>query len=262
MPYLFRDTEIAARRLRVLADVYGPASRAFLQEQEQDIVINTPRIAVDLGCGPGYTTRLLAESTGCERVIGIDASEYFLELARENAPEHISFVQHDVTQVPFPVGPSDLIYCRFLLTHLKDPQSIIERWGTQLRPQGLLLVEEVEWIQTGHPLLSKYLDIVAATLEQQANQLYIGSLLDAMEVGDGLRRRMSRVYRLPVTTKQAATMFSMNIPAWKNQDFVRERYGLEMIERLERELGKLAESETGEGENIWGMRQIGYERIR
>jgi len=261
MPYLFRDTEIAARRLRVLADVYGPASRAFLQEQEQNIVINTPRIAVDLGCGPGYTTRLLAESTGCERAIGIDASEYFLELARENAPEHISFVQHDVTQVPFPVGPGDLIYCRFLLTHLKEPQSIIERWGTQLRPQGLLLVEEVEWIQTGHPLLSTYLDIVAATLEQQANQLYIGSLLDAMEVGDGLRRRMSRVYRLPVSTKQAATMFSMNIPAWKNQDFVRERYGLEMIERLERELGELAKSETSEGENVWGMRQIGYERI-
>lgn len=259
MFYLFRDTEIAARRLRVLADVYDPASRAFLQDQ--DIVINTPRIAVDLGCGPGYTTRMLAESTRCERAIGIDASEYFLDLARENAPEHISFVQHDVTQVPFPVEQSDLIYCRFLLTHLKDPQRIVERWGTQLRPQGLLLVEEVEWIQTGHPLLSRYLDIVAATLEQQANQLYIGSLLDAMEVGNGLRRRMSRVYRLPVMTKQAATMFSMNIPSWKNQDFVRERYGLEMIEQLERELGELAESATGEEENVWGMRQIGYERV-
>jgi ubiquinone/menaquinone biosynthesis C-methylase UbiE len=221
MSYLFRDTNIAARRLQVLADVFAPASRAFWQ----DIVIDTPRIAVDLGCGPGYTTRLLAESTGSVQTIGIDASEYFLALARENAPEHISFVQHDVTQVPFPVEAGDIIYCRFLLTHLKDPQSIVERWATQLRPQGLLLVEEVEWIQSEHPLLSTYLGIVAAMLEQQANQLYIGPLLDTMQVGDGLRRCMSRVYRLPVSTKQAATMFSMNIPSWKNRLFVLERYG-------------------------------------
>jgi ubiquinone/menaquinone biosynthesis C-methylase UbiE len=239
----------------VLADVYAPASRAFFQ----DIVINTPRIAVDLGCGPGYTTRLLAESTGCERAIGIDASEYFLALAREHAPEHIAFVQHDVTQVPFPVEQSDLIYCRFLLTHLKDPQSVVERWATQLRPQGLLLLEEAEWIQTGHPLLSTYLSIVAATLEQQANQLYIGPQLDAMQVDNGLRRHMSRVYRLPVTTKQAATMFSMNIPSWKHQPFVLERYGLEMIERLEQGLSELAESAESEGGNTWGMRQIAYE---
>ncbi len=255
MSYLFRDTDLAARRLQVVADVYSPASRAFLQ----DIVINTPQIAVDLGCGPGYTTRMLAESTGCERALGIDASEHFLEWARQNAPEHISFVQHDVTQVPFPVEQSDLIYCRFLLTHLKDPQSIIERWATQLRPQGLLLMEEAEWIQTGHPLLSTYLAIVAATLEQQANQLYIGPQLDEMKVGNGLKRCMSRVYRLPVSTKQAATMFSMNIPSWKNQNFVRERYGLEMIEQLERDLVELAKTATGEGENTWGMRQIGYE---
>jgi trans-aconitate 2-methyltransferase len=256
MSYLFRDTDLAARRLQVLADVYAPASRAFFQ----DIVINTPQVAVDLGCGPGYTTRLLAETTGCERAIGIDASEYFLALARENAPEHISFVQHDVSQVPFPVEQSDLISCRFLLTHLKDPQSIVERWATQLRPQGLLLLEEVEWIQTGHPLLSTYLDIVAATLEQQANQLYIGPSLDKMEVGSGLKRRMSRVYRLPVTTKHAATMFSMNVPSWKNQAFVLEQYGLEMIEQLEQGLHELAESSESEGENMWGMRQIGYER--
>jgi trans-aconitate 2-methyltransferase len=98
-------------------------------------------------------------------------------------------------------------------------------------------------------------------LEQQANQLYIGPFLDTMQVGDGLKRRMSRVYRLPVSTKQAATMFSMNIPSWKNQPFVQERYGLNTIEQLERDLGELTQTSTGEGEIIWGMRQIGYERI-
>jgi trans-aconitate 2-methyltransferase len=254
MGYLFSDTDLAARRLQVLADVYAPTSRAFLEA----VVTNTPQVAVDLGCGPGYTTRLLAEVTACKQVVGIDASEYFLSQARQDAPQHISFLFHDVTQVPFPVEQSDLIYCRFLLTHLQDPQRVMERWSTQLAPQGLLLVEEVEWIESEQPAFSTYLSIVAAMLEQQANQLYIGPALAAMPVGDRLSKKMSRVYRHSVSTKQAATMFSMNIPAWKNRPFLQEHYESGMIEQLEQELLSLAATSTAEGEIIWGMRQIAY----
>ena len=122
-------------------------------------------------------------------------------------------------------------------------------------------MEEVEWIQSKHPHLSSYLGIVAAMLEQQANQLYIGPLLDTMPVNKKLRRHMSRVSRLPVSTKQAATMFSMNIPSWKNQPFIQEHYAPGMIEQLEQDLRELAEHSTSEGEIEWGMRQIAYERL-
>lgn len=87
-----------------------------------------------------------------------------------------------------------------LLTHLRDPISVLERWETQLRPKGLLLVEEVEWIQTEHPLLHRYLEIQAALLRQQANELYIGLRLQQYQVNDQLKRRLSRVYHLPVST--------------------------------------------------------------
>jgi ubiquinone/menaquinone biosynthesis C-methylase UbiE len=78
------------------------------------------------------------------QAIGLDSSEHFLTLASRNATERISFVCHDITQIPFPAGQSDLIFCRMLLTHLQDPLSVIELWVTQLRLQGLLLLEEVE----------------------------------------------------------------------------------------------------------------------
>jgi trans-aconitate 2-methyltransferase len=45
MSYLFHDTARAARRLQVLADVFAPSSRAFMQ----DIVSRAPQLAVDLG---------------------------------------------------------------------------------------------------------------------------------------------------------------------------------------------------------------------
>lgn len=257
MSYLFQDTDRAARRLQILADVFAPSSRAFMQ----DIVSIAPQLAVDVGCGPGYTTRLLLDTTQCVRVIGLDNSEHFLTLARRNATEHMSFVRHDVTQVPFPIEQSDLISCRFLLTHLRDPQSVIERWATQLCPRGLLLLEEVEWIQTERALFRTYLDIVAAMLEQQANRLYVGSLLDKLQMGNGLRRRVSRVYHLPVSTVQAATLFYLNIQSWKNQPFIQGHYSASMIEQLEYDLRELVETSTSEGEIEWGLRQLAYDRV-
>jgi SAM-dependent methyltransferase len=256
MSYLFKDTDRAAQRLQVLANVFAGSSRPFMQE----VVSTVPQLAVDLGCGPGYTTHLLADITQCIQAVGLDSSEHFITLAASSATERISFIHHDVTRIPFPTGQCDLIFCRMLLTHLQDPSSVIERWVTQLRPQGLLLIEEVEWIRTEHVLFRRYLDIVAAMLEQQANQLYIGPLLDQQAVSDGLRRRLSRVYHLPVSTAQAATMFFLNVHAWKNQPFIQKQYSTTMIDQLEHDLQELAETSTSEGEIEWGMRQIAYER--
>lgn len=255
MSYLFKDTEGAARRLQIVADVFAFSTRPFLQA----VVGTAPEVAIDLGCGPGYTTRLLAEVTQCVRAIGLDSSENFLSQARRNAPAHLSFVHYDVTQIPFPTGAGDLIFCRLLLTHLRDPLSVVERWGTQLCPQGLLLLEEVEWIRTEHPLLHQYLEIQAALLRHQENELYIGPRLQQQQVNDGLRRRLSRVYHVPVSTRQAATMFSMNLPSWKHHPFIQQQYGA-IIDQMERELQALAIHATSSGENVWGMRQLAYER--
>ncbi len=255
MSYLFGDSDRAALRLRVLADVFATSSRAFLQ----DVVKLPPRLALDLGCGPGYTTHLLEQTTRCVEAIGLDNSDHFVTLADRTETQRVWFMRHDVTQVPFPTEPGDLLFCRMLLTHLQDPQSVIERWATQLRPDGLLLLEEVEWIQTDQPLFRTYLDMVAAMLEQQRNQLYIGPLLDSMQPGGGLCCHMSRVYRLPVSTKQAATMFSLNIQTWKDQPFIQQHYGANVIEPLEQGLRMLAETSTSEGEIEWGMRQLAFD---
>lgn len=256
MSYLFKDSDKAAQRLRVLADVFATSSRAFMQ----DVVSTAPQVAVDLGCGPGYTTHLLADTTHCAQAIGLDSSERFIALAAQSVTERISFVRHDVTQIPFPTGQSDLIFCRLLLTHLQDPTSVIERWTTQLRPQGFLLAEEVEWIRPEHPLLRRYLEIQAALFRQQANELYIGPTLEQQQMNDGIRRRLSRIYHLPVSTRQAATMFSMNLPSWKHHPFIQQQYGT-IIDQLERDLRELAETPTSGSEIEWGLRQLAYERV-
>jgi trans-aconitate methyltransferase len=127
--YLFGDSDVAAQRLELVSQVFCESTRAFLL----DAVEFKPRLAVDLGCGPGYSTHLLSRVLKCKWTVGLDNSANFFSLAQKTATERVLFYLHDVTNVPFPVSPVDLIYCRFLLTHLKDPGEAISKWATQLK---------------------------------------------------------------------------------------------------------------------------------
>ena len=257
MQYLFGDTDIAARRLRFLADVYAESTKEFLV----DAVADRPRLALDLGCGPGYTTHFLADVLGCEKAAGLDNSEQFISFARTTETDGVSFYLHDITSVPFPVGPSDFLYCRFLLTHLRDPHAVVLAWATQLQPGGLLLMEEVEWIRTENEVFTTYLNVVEAMLEDKSGRLYVGQTLNSLEDTDILKQRTSRVRHLPVTTHKAATMFSMNIQSWKHQPFIQKSYPSSMIDQLEEELKALAGKSGGGSEIEWGLRQLVFERV-
>ena len=257
MQYLFGDTDIAAQRLKVLAEAFARSSRAFLR----DTPIGQPRLAVDLGCGPGLSTHLLAETIQGGHIVGLDHSEHFISLARQTTTARVSFYVHDVTSVPFPVGPSELIYCRLLLTHLKDPQRIVERWATQLSPGGVLLMEEVEWIETMHPVLVTYLEIVDTLLEHQSNNLYVGRVLNGLKATDNLQRRMSEIRRLEVSTDMAAAMFFLNIQAWKDHPFILANYPTVLIKELENDLNTLRQRSGSKSEIEWGMRQLVFERV-
>ena len=66
----------------------------------------------------------------------------------------MSFRLHDITTGPFPSAPYDLLFSRFVLTHMRNPKAIVDLWGTQLNAQGLLLIEEVEYIDTTNPVFN------------------------------------------------------------------------------------------------------------
>ena len=106
--YLFGDAPLAARRLKVLAEVFAESTQPFLLISAEA----EPGVVVDIGCGPGYSTHLLAKSFKQARVVGLDNSESYISLARETRSDRVSFALHDVTKVPFPVTPADLLYCR------------------------------------------------------------------------------------------------------------------------------------------------------
>jgi trans-aconitate 2-methyltransferase len=253
--YLFGDSNIAAQRLKLLASVYQDSTREFLVDAAGRSHFE---LALDLGCGPGFTTRLIADSLRCHRVIGLEASAGYVELARANAGERIAFVQHDVTAIPFPSGPANLIFSRFLLTHLRDPAAAVANWVTQLQPGGILLSEETEEVHSIDPTFARYLRIVEAMLAANCHHLYAGRLVAGLNLPAGLKTITSEHRRIAVRNCDAARMFTLNLGAWKDNEFVRTNYSCQSILELKSALAEISASESSARDIEWELRQAAW----
>ena len=257
--YAFGDSPVAAERLLLLAMTYADSSRSFLR----DSVDFRPDLAADLGCGPGYSTHLLARALKPAQTIGFDNSENFFAQASATGTDSIRFELHDITATPFPRGPFDLMFGRFLLTHLRNPKSVIETWIGQLRPSGILLIEEVESIDSDIAEFVLYLEIQQSMLASQGNSLYVGPQLGAMNGFEGARLVVNKVAYLDVPATRAASMFHMNLAAIREREFIRDRFDASTIEELHRGLLAIADRDS-RGSTYpavrWGLRQISIER--
>src|SRR5579872_2173660 len=138
--YTFGDNLRASARLRRLAELYEQESRELLRRSDMD----PPRLAVDLGCGPGWSTRLLHDALKPDRTVGLDASPVFVEEARTRQGAGLEFHVHDVVSVPFPIAAPDVLFCRFLLTHLRSLKEVLAAWAGVAAPGGWLVVHETE----------------------------------------------------------------------------------------------------------------------
>ena len=253
--YLFGDSSTAAQRLKLLASVYQESTRTFLAK------IAGPdrfQLALDLGCGPGFTTHLIADTLRCDRVIGLDASAGFIELASMNSAERVSFLQHDITAIPFPSGRANLVFSRFLLTHLREAAAVVAKWATQLEDRGLLLMEEAEAIHTTHPVFARYLRIVEAMLAQHSNQLYAGHLVASLNLQSEVKPMMNEVSSLRVRNCDAARMFVLNLRTWKESEFVRANYSRASILELERALAEISNNQPSARDVEWKLRHAAW----
>lgn len=96
------------------------------------------RRIVDLGCGPGNSTQLLAERHPDSEIVGLDASPDMLASARARLPQ-LTFIQSDI--VDWRGGPADLIFANAVLHWVPNHIQVMARLARQLAPLGCLAVQ-------------------------------------------------------------------------------------------------------------------------
>jgi ubiquinone/menaquinone biosynthesis C-methylase UbiE len=103
---------------------------------------------LDLACGDGVYAHWLADRLGEDgRVLAVDLSPAFLELARREIPEgeltdRVTFARADLRHLPIPEESFDLVWCAQSLYSLPDPADALRRMERAARPDGVVAVFE------------------------------------------------------------------------------------------------------------------------
>lgn len=249
MRYTFGHTSTAAERLRRIAEFFNPLALDFIRNNLTQDAFQ----AADLGCGPGFTTDMLAKASHAPEVFGIDISEYFISLSRMQYPDY-TFIQGDVTNLESE-QKYDLLYCRFLLSHLKDIPNILKNWMEMLNPGGMIFIDELEDIYTDLPVFRKYLEISTALIKSQGAELYIGKLLK--KYINGFRIKANNSNLIPVEDSMAAGWFYPNtISIWDSEEFISNSISEFERKTISDELLELHNNEEEASNITWRMRQI------
>ena len=250
--YTYGDSDLAAERLALVAATFLPTTRAFLERAAPQ----APRLAVDLGCGPGSTTRLLHEVTVAARTIGLDASVAYVERARSLAPVGVTFEVHDATVQPLPFGTADAIYARLLLAHLPDPAAVVTGWASQLSEGGVVLLDDLEAIATEHPAFRAYLDDVAlAVIRREGGALLVGPALHEMPDPPWTERIHDEIATFAPPPAVTARIFAMNLGV------LVERGETDARPDLADELVAIVDGRAHAAPVAWSMRQVAFRRI-
>ncbi|MGX5735421.1 trans-aconitate 2-methyltransferase [Bosea thiooxidans] len=103
------------------------------------VPLSQPKRCIDLGCGPGNSTELVAQRFPEAVTEGLDSSPDMLEKARKRLPG-LSFVLGDVNSWSDPIG-YDLIFANAVLQWLPDHEGLLPRLARSLKPGGCLAVQ-------------------------------------------------------------------------------------------------------------------------
>ena len=180
----------------------------------------------DLGCGNGMMTAYLANEVGPDgHVYAIDISEAQLALAKERVVaqgfKNVTFIKADVsTEIDFPKESIDIIFCRFLLMHVKNPEFVIHTMKDVLKPGGRVVNQE-STLSAQKGLFRKDLD---AALDAIIELGYLNG------VDYNIRFRLKDLYNqagfvhieedlsiIDLSGKNIRTTFLMGLAEWKDK---------------------------------------------
>jgi SAM-dependent methyltransferase len=186
--YVIRGGLEGRERLRLLGRVMHASTGGLLDR----LPIVAGAACLDVGCGGGDVSAELARRVGPSgRVVGVDIDDTKLAIARSEAAAHglghLEFVKADVREASF-AEPFDVVYARFVLTHLSDPAAA--DFVRHTRPGGTVAVEDIDF--SGHfgwppsAAFERYRALYCAAVRRRGGDPDIGPRLPGLLLAAGL----------------------------------------------------------------------------
>jgi len=154
-------TEPAAHALRVFLEVQrglprqGPGNEAATRKA-LSLCAGLPErpVVLDIGCGPGMQTLVLARTVGGE-VTAVDVVEEYLDALRERAVraglrDRIRIERADMARLPYAEDSIDLLWSEGA-AYIMGFERALSAWRRLLRPGGYLAVTELTWLVADPP---------------------------------------------------------------------------------------------------------------
>ncbi len=130
-----------------MSDAWNPdLYLKFQQERTQpsiDLVsrieLESPVKIVDVGCGPGNSTKAIADRWPQAELTGVDPSEEMIATATRDYPDW-SWIRADIRDLPSEPG-FDLVYSNAALQWIPDHEALIPHLFGMIRGSGALAVQ-------------------------------------------------------------------------------------------------------------------------
>ena len=136
---------------QVAVDFDGIAADHLVRYQLARGIVRPGDSVLDLSCGIGYGTYLLAAETGADRVLGVDCSSDAVMFAQEFwGAGNVAYEMASAGSFGFEGSAFDLIVSFETVEHLANDESFIRRAWHALRPGGCLLISAPH--QLGYPM--------------------------------------------------------------------------------------------------------------
>lgn len=185
--------------------------------------------------------------------MGIDASARFVGMAQSLGGQAVHFLEHDLAGGVIPVGSVDVIFVHLLLAHLRSPREAVAGGTRALAPGGVMLIDEVETIETDNELLRDYLGLANHVVAARGATMNAGPLVADLGSLPQVAMLSSEVVEHSVAVSEAVEMFIMKFRAIRGDPSLREDFdALDAMAHGLRRLRGAAPTQRV----VWRMRQV------
>lgn len=144
--YLFGTNEPELSRLEFQHKVWRSMTDPFLQR----IGVSQGWKCLDAGSGPGFVSMDLRNIVGdTGEITLLEPSAFYLDsfksVTQKNNWSNIKYVQGTVEESNLPENYYDLIYSRWVISFVPDPEKFVANLTKALKPGGILAIEDYNY---------------------------------------------------------------------------------------------------------------------